>query len=132
MSYFSRRRQQAITNVAKAEEAKDKGTTDAILKADSEPMQQTAQANQASNQAYQSQAPQAQPPVNDQIKAHRGAASAHAQAAKAHRVAGKAAVSAAPTVAAAHYQQAQSHDQQAQNHYNQAQSMQDAQDQGHC
>lgn len=132
MSYFNRLQRHAVVQVLKAEELDTSRKVQPLLKADSEPMQQTATANQASSAAYQSGAPAAPPDVQEQIKGHKAAASAHFQAAKAHRVAGKAAQADSSTVASAHYQQARSHDQQAQSHQSQAQDMQDAKDQGYC
>lgn len=125
MSYFNRRYQHVVAAIEKKETAGEP-----ILKADSEPMQQSTQAQQASSAAYSTQYT-APPPVQEQIKAHKAAASAHVQAAKGHRVSGKAAMQASPTVGAAHFQQAQMHDRMAQDHGQQAQSMQDQQDCGY-
>lgn len=130
MSYFNRRRRHAVVQVLKQEEIDSARKQEPLLKADSEPMQQSANASEASSTAYQT-GYATSPPLNDQIKAHRAAASAHGQAAKAHRTAGKAAMSAAPTVGAAHFQQAQQHDQSQQSHASQAQGMQDSQDCGY-
>lgn len=130
MSYFNRLQRHGVVQVLKQEELDSSRKVQPLLKADSEPMQQTATANQASGAAYQSQVPE-RTDVGDQIKAHKAAANAHFQAAKGHRVAGKAAQADSSTVAAAHYQQARSHDQQAQSHQSQAQDMQDAKDQGY-
>lgn len=130
MSYFNRQRQHAVVQVLKQEELDSSRQKEPLLKADSEPMQQTAAANQASSTAYQT-GYSTSPPVNDQIKAHKAAASSHGQAAKAHRSAGKAVMAATPTVGAAHYQQAQQHDQSQQSHAGQAQSLQDQQDCGY-
>lgn len=130
MSYFNRRLQAAVVTVLKQEELDAAKKREPLIKADSEPMQQSEAANQASTSAYQTNYPSA-PPVNDQIKAHKAAASLHGAAAKAHRTAGKAAMSSAPTVGAAYYQQAQQHDSAQQSHENQAQNMQDQQDCGY-
>lgn len=124
MSYFNRIKQHAVVQVLKQEEAAKKVS---LLKADSEPMMASQQAQDASTQAYQSSYT-APPPVDDQIKAHKAAASAHVMAAKGHRTFGKAAMQATPAVGVAHYQQAQMHDRRAQDHSGQAQSMQDQQD----
>lgn len=127
MSYFNRIKQHAVIQVLKQEEAAKKVS---LLKADSEPMMASQQAQDASTQAYQSSYT-APPPVQDQIKAHKAAANLHMLAAKGHRASGKAVMEATPTVGAAHFQQAQAHDQSAQSHGFQAQNMQDAQDCGY-
>jgi hypothetical protein len=122
MSYFQRNRRVVQPPIKKVEP---------VLKDGTEPMQQSAQANDASSQAYQSQAPQAGPPMNDQIKAHLAAAKAHYAADDAHRKAGKTAMQDTPQVGNAHFQQAKSHFNQAQSHEGQARDMQDQKDCGY-
>lgn len=128
MSYFNRQLRHAVVQVLKQEESTQKVV---LLKADSEPMQASQQAADASQAAYATSY-SAPPPVQDQIKAHKAAANFHVQAAKGHRTSGKAAMQATPTVGAAHYQQAQAHDRRAQDHASQAQYMQDQQDCGYA
>lgn len=130
MSYFNRRLQAAVVTVLKQEELDAAKKREPLIKADSEPMQQTSAANQASTQAYQTTYPDA-PPVAGQIKAHKAAAALHGAAAKAHRQAGQAVMKDTPNVGAAYYQQAQQHDSAQQSHENQAQNMQDQQDCGY-
>lgn len=130
MSYFNRQKHQVMTHLQKAEAAKALVVKEPLIKDDSEPMQQSAQASQASNQAYQSEY-NAPPPVEERIKAHKTAGVAHRNAAKFHRASGKSVMQATPMVGAAHYAQAQMHDRSASSHEDQAQNMQDQKDCGY-